>query len=169
LRRGEPHSWDELAATLNGEEEMAKKSKDGENPDLLRLVEILEEHFDDGEEAQDQTPETRALKHLRAIKPVIQATGDRKAIDAYNDAVRALKQQTRTVLAADSRSGRATADDEEYARSMKKFHRKGARDVESTADSHDEKTTAYDADVDVAADYEKRVRATRERMLRGQK
>jgi hypothetical protein len=171
LLRGEPQSWDELARTLTGEE-MPKKSKD-ESPELHRLIEVLEDYFDNNgeKEEQGQTPESRALQHLRAIKPAIQSSGDRKAIDAYNSAVRSLKaaRSARTVLVSDMRRGQATVDDEEYGRSMTKFHRQNARDVDhSTARrscASDETIATYD-DVDVAADYEKRIRETRERMLR---
>ncbi len=52
----------------------------------------------------DDSAEGYALERLRAIKPAIQASGDRAAIDSYNAAVREIKQRRKNsnrVLAAD--------------------------------------------------------------------
>src|SRR5205823_13797250 len=60
------------------------------------------------EEVDERSPEASALRHLRAIKPAILASGDRKAIDSYNTAINKLKRRMRDnqVVALDVSNGK---------------------------------------------------------------
>jgi hypothetical protein len=136
-REVEDASWDEVASTLGGPMIRGKKAND--DSDLQRLIAILEKYSGDREEVEDATPESRALQHLQSIRPAIERSGDRHAIDAFNSAVGALKRSrsSQTRLVGDARSP--------------------------------QRAVTFDSDPDVAADYEAAIRAARERMLRGEK
>jgi hypothetical protein len=99
LRRGEPHSWDALAEEhrrMTTREEESDMLKNFADEDLITEEEDLE---------TANTSDAFALAHLRKIRPVIQATGDRKAIDGYNAAIKELKRRIRDnrELATDAR------------------------------------------------------------------
>lgn len=107
MLRGEPHSWDEIAAahqqmTLGEEMPLTKKERDTLLQNILSRLEGLA-NTDEGEE-MEATDESPLLLFLRKIKPTIQASGNVQAIDAYNTAVRAIKREQRRVLAVDTRT-----------------------------------------------------------------
>ena len=103
LRRGDALSWDELSEIHRqlGEEAMTRNHDEDlitedEREVLERVLARLEGQLSERRtEDAEESLEERALAHLRAIRPVIERTGDLKAIDAYNNAVRAIKHQQR--------------------------------------------------------------------------
>jgi len=96
-------------ALLIGEDEMAMELAAEER---TALVEGIVSRLDrivgklNPIEIEDEHP---ALKHLRGLKPFVQASGDLKVIDAYNTAIKALKQRSRRVLQADTGGSLAKA------------------------------------------------------------
>jgi hypothetical protein len=137
LRLGIPQTWDELAR------QHQQMLTDVEDPDEIEEEEEQESDMDEDENeglsAEEVEDATRVLDQLRAVRRIVVKSGDRKAIDSYNEAVKAVKARLR------DRSRVLAMDHQDWAN-----------------------TLACDGR-DIAADYEAAIRDVRERMLRGEK
>jgi len=76
----------------------------------LERLELKQEPDEDDDEEETATDDGRALQLLRSIRPTIEAhartTGDRKAIDEYNSAIKTLKSRMKNSRAIVSDSAR---------------------------------------------------------------
>lgn len=88
-----PRNWDELAEELT----MPKKKTTDDDAicaALERLTEVMRQlasRRSEPEEEESEVEDSPVLHKLRRLKPMIAASKDRAAIDAYNDAIRAVK------------------------------------------------------------------------------
>lgn len=124
LLRGEPHSWDEIA-------EIHRQLTEGE--------EVNNEDRDEIEEISglNDSPDAKALDHLRKMRPFIEASGDRKAIDHYNAAIKDLKRRMRhnTVSDAARQLSIDIDPDRMYAETLKHYHRVSPKEGKANADA----------------------------------
>jgi hypothetical protein len=110
-----------------------------------------------------------ALQHLRNLRGFIEATGDRKAKDAYNSAIETIKAQVALAegfnprtSAYDSRS-RRTADATSFEASATKFHGKA---IKLHSDVNEDQHQAEDAEQPVETFDEAVERVRREQIER---
>ena len=173
LRRGEPMSWDEVRA------EHTKLTD--QNGDEMENEEEIEMDPDELEEETDGEDPEGVLENLRAVKPIIQASGDRAAIDSYNAAIKIVKRRIADrsrVLTADqqpagfpgaAQSSDGWVDAHRRLGARMRGERVKAEPTERRARDCASTLSGFVAHRQSAEDYQASIAAARERMLRGEK
>jgi hypothetical protein len=78
------------------------------------------------EEKLDQETALSALEHLHKLRPLLERSGNRKAMDAYTAAVDTLSRRARRPyrLAAADRTGPHAGEAEDFEANARRYHRK---------------------------------------------
>ena len=171
---GAPRSWDDLAAELHNRYDEFHDENEGEidmNPELnekLTLVlqglqTLLEERQQPSRAEEEEVIDAHpALASLRRLRPVIEASGDRTAIDAYNTAIRGLRKRSASSLVSVSDERRTPED---AARAFDEAVRRAREKLSAKTNGRSNTVTHRVEDSDES--FEDSVKRHRRRLLAG--